>query len=159
MAVLTFLYSRKTTIGLGITAVILAMLLVFGFPQKSNCYSVFALTYVPPPYNFSEVKFNKAAEGKTNCSTEAVRFINGDQFDWSLEEREEKAGLKTYRFDLTHMNFTEENGRRYTFVSDRNGNPALLGFIDNTLIYITNTKEPKLLQEDMLRMFNGLQKK
>lgn len=155
-----FFYSKKSTAGLGIIAIALGIgLVAFFLFQQRNCYPVYDLTYVPPVYDLSQVKFNKVAQSARNCSTEAVRFINGDSFEWSLEEREKETGLKTYRFDTRHMNFVEMNGRRYTFVSDRNGNPALLGFIENTFVYITNTQEPKLSKEDMVRMFDTLRKK
>lgn len=154
-----FLYTKKVMAGLGIAAVALGIILMLVVLPKGTCYPVYTLTYIPSPYTLSEVKFNKVAEGTMNCSVEAVRYINGDSMDWSLEQREKEIGLKTYRFDIKHMDFVEENGRKYAIVNDRNNNPALLGFIDNTFIYITNTKEQKLSKEDMVAMFTSLQKK
>lgn len=154
-----FLYTKKVMAGLGIAAVALGIILMLVVLPKGTCYPVYTLTYIPSPYTLSEVKFNKVAEGAMNCTTEAVRYINGDSMDWSLEEREKEIGLKTYRFDTKHMEFSEENGRKYAFVNDRNNNPALLGFIENTFVYITNTTKQKLSREDMIAIFKGLQKK
>lgn len=154
------LHSKKLTIVLGIITVLFGIAFYFAyFAKLGPCYQAYSLTYVPFPYDFSEVKFNKVAEEKMNCSAEAVRFINGDSREWSLEERDIKEGLKIYHFDIAHMDFVENNGRKYAFVNDRNGNDALLGFIENTFIYITNEKEQKLSKEDMIGMFNGLTKK
>lgn len=154
----SFLYSKKVTIGLTIIAILLGGIFAFSYFPKGKCYDVYALTYVPLSYDLSQIRFNKEAEKKSSCSTEGVRFVNGESIDWVLEEEHAEEGVRTHNFDLTHMNFVEKNGRKYTFVNDRNGNQALLGFIDNTFIYLNNENGQKLSKEDMIVMFDSLKK-
>lgn len=149
--------SKKTTIALVIISLIIGTALYF-LIAKNNCFEIYTPTYTPYGDNILKIDEQDLAR---SCEDGAVRFTDelGEEREWVIEERNATEGTKVYQFDTSHMQFREGNGRKYTFVTDQNGKQALLGFIDNTFVFINNTQRgAKLSQEEMVKLFHSLKK-
>lgn len=149
--------SKKTTIVLVIIAFLIGVALYF-LVAKTNCFEIYTPTHIPYGDNILKIDQQDLTR---SCEERAARFADelGEEREWVIEERNAAEGIKTYHFDTTHMKFREGNGRKYTFVTDTNGKQALLGFIDNTFIFINNTQRgAKLSQEEMVKLFHSLKK-
>ncbi|HLD25916.1 MAG TPA: hypothetical protein VJC05_02655 [Candidatus Andersenbacteria bacterium] len=121
---------------------------------SDRCFTVYQPTYVPAGQTVQAID---ALDLSRPCPERAARFApDPDNKPWEIEERTVDTGLATYQFNLEHLTFTESADRKYTFVQDRNSQPALLGFIDDTFVYITNAKSGPLTKDDMAKIFAGL---
>lgn len=149
--------SKKTTIVLVIISLIIGASLYF-IISKNKCFEIYTPTYTPYGDNFFKIDEQDLTR---SCEERAARFADelGEEREWVIEERNATEGTKTYQFDTSHMQFRGGNGKKYTFVTDQNGRQALLGFIDNTFIFINNTQRgAKLSQDEMIKLFHSLQK-
>lgn len=148
--------SKKATIIL-LAAIVILGVIFYKTSSLNNCFTIYQPTFVPQNQKAIQININDLSKP---CETRAAWFADSNSEDkkWEIEERNAKSGPKIYKFDTTHMNFQEGKSGRYTFVSDRNGKPALLGFIENTFIYITNNQGETLSQSDMAAVFNSLKR-
>lgn len=130
------------------------LILVAGFfvLKNNNCLTVYAPTYLPQGDSISQKRVDMK-----DCP-KAVSFV-GTISKWEAEEKNADEGVKIYRFNTSSMKFEERNGRKYTFVNDRDNKPSLLGFIENTFVFITNSRtDSQLSEEEMVKIFEGLEK-